>query len=101
MQSTILLLESQPEIRGRVMGAQGTVIGLGHLIGGSEIGAIASAMGIGLAIVINAGAGLVLILIVIILTPLVRRPVRMSLDEAADATDAPASASLPETGSND
>ena len=43
MQSTILLLESQPEIRGRVMGAQGTVNGLGHLIGGSEIGAIASA----------------------------------------------------------
>ena len=101
MQSTILLLESQPEIRGRVMGAQGTVNGLGHLIGGSEIGAIASAMGIGLAIEINAGAGLVLILMVIILTPLVRRPVRMSLDEAADATDAPASASLPETGGND
>ena len=43
MQSTILLLESQPEIRGRVMGAEGTVNGLGHLIGGSEIGAIASA----------------------------------------------------------
>ena len=43
MQSTILLLEFQPEIRGRVMGAQGTVNGLGHLIGGSEIGAIASA----------------------------------------------------------
>ena len=43
MQSTILLLESQPEIRGRVMGAQGTVNGLGHLIGGSEIGAIATA----------------------------------------------------------
>jgi hypothetical protein len=58
-------------------------------------------MGIGLAIGINAGAGLVLILMVIILTPLVRRPVRMSLDEAADATDAPASVSLPETGSND
>ena len=101
MQSTILLLESQPEIRGRVMGAQGTVNGLGHLIGGSEIGAIASAMGIGLAIGINAGAGLVLILMVIILTPLVRRPVGMSLGEAADATGAPASAPLPESGSND
>ena len=50
MQSTILLLETQPEMRGRVMGAQGAVNGLGHLIGGSEIGAIASALGIGLAI---------------------------------------------------
>ena len=33
MQSTILLLETPMEMRGRVMGSQGTVNGLGHLIG--------------------------------------------------------------------
>ena len=98
MQSTILLLETLPEMRGRVMGAQGTVNGLGHLIGGSEIGAIASAFGIGLAIGINAGAGLLLILTVIALTPLVRRPVGASLDEPTDDANAPP---LPESSSDD
>jgi hypothetical protein len=98
MQSTILLLETQPEMRGRVMGAQGTVNGLGHLIGGSEIGAIASAFGIGLAIGINAGAGLLLILTVIALTPLVRRPVGTYPDEATDAANTPP---LPESSSDD
>ncbi len=75
MQSTILLLASAPEMRGRAMGAQGVVNGLGHLIGGTEIGAIASAFGITMAIGLNAGAGIVLILIVMILTPLVKRQV--------------------------
>lgn len=75
MQSTILLLASLPEMRGRTMGASGMVNGLGHLVGGSEIGAVASALGIGLAIGVNAGVGLFLILPVVVLTPLVWRPV--------------------------
>ena len=80
------------------MGAQGTVNGLGHLIGGSEIGAVASALGIGVAIGINAGAGLFLILMVIVLTPLIRRPVGVGLGDTIDKTDAPAA---PEPGSDD
>jgi len=72
------------------MGAQGMVNGLGHLIGGSEIGAIASTFGIGLAIGINAGAGILLILLVMVLTPLVRRPVGTNLEKADDRTDEPA-----------
>ena len=75
MQSTILLLSSPAEMRGRIMGSQGLVNGLGHLIGGMEIGAIAQAFGISLAIGINAGAGLLLMLPVVLLTPLVWRPV--------------------------
>ncbi|HEU0020671.1 MAG TPA: MFS transporter [Dehalococcoidia bacterium] len=75
MQSTILLLASLPEMRGRTIGALGLVNGLGHLVGGYEIGVIASGLGIGVAIGLNAGAGLLLILPVIILTPLVRQPV--------------------------
>ena len=73
MQSTILLLESAPEMRGRTMGAQGVVNGMGHLIGGTEIGAVANVFGIGIAIGLNAGAGILLILLVMVLTPLVRR----------------------------
>ena len=75
MQSTILLLSSPPEMRGRIMGSQGLVNGLGHLIGGVEIGAVAQAFSISLAIGINAGVGLLLMLPVVLLTPLVRRPV--------------------------
>ena len=75
MQSTILLLSSPAEMRGRIMGSQGLVNGLGHLVGGVEIGAIAQAFSISLAIGINAGVGLLLMLPVILLTPLVWRPV--------------------------
>ena len=75
MQSTILLLSSPAEMRGRIMGSQGLVNGLGHLIGGVEIGAIAQAFTISLAIGVNAGIGLLLMLPVVLLTPLVRRPV--------------------------
>jgi len=56
MQSTILLLASLPQMRGRIVGASGTVNGLGHLFGGWETGVIASAFNIGLAISLNAGA---------------------------------------------
>jgi len=73
MQSTILLLESAPEMRGRTMGAQGVVNGMGHLVGGTEIGAIASAFGISIAIGLNAGVGIFLILLVMVLTPLIKR----------------------------
>ena len=75
MQSTILLLASAPEMRGRTMGAMGMVIGVGNLIGGLEIGAIASAFGMALAIGVNAGAAISFILLVTVLTPLVRQPV--------------------------
>jgi MFS family permease len=75
MQSTLLLLASTPELRGRAVGSQGSVNGVGHLVGTSEIGAIARAFDIGVAISINAAAALLFILPVIILTPLVRRTV--------------------------
>ena len=83
MQSTILLLSSPAEMRGRIMGSQGLVSGLGHLIGGVEIGAIAQAFGISLAIGINAGAGLLLMLPVVLLTPLVWRPVESYYNTAS------------------
>ena len=77
MQSTILLLSSPAEMRGRIMGSQGLVNGLGHLVGGVEIGAIAQAFSISIAIGINAGVGILLMLPVILLTPLVWRPVEL------------------------
>ena len=75
MQSTILMLSTAPDMRGRIMGSQGLVNGLGHLVGGFEIAAIAQAFTISLAIGLNAGVGLLLIAPVMLLTPLIKRPV--------------------------
>ena len=101
MQSTILLLASAPEMRGRTMGAQGVVNGMGHLIGGTEIGAIASAFGITLAIGLNAGAGILLILLVMVLTPLVKRRVGGASGPATHAEENTASIRSPEPGPDD
>lgn len=88
MQSTIMLLSSAPEMRGRTMGAQGTVNGLGHLVGDYEIAAVASLFGIGLAIGLNAGVGLLLILPVTLLTPLIFRQVGSRPENASPAEEA-------------
>ena len=82
MQSTILLLSSPSAMRGRIMGSQGLVNGIGHLVGNSEIGLLAGAFGISLAIGLNAGIGFLLILPVVLLSPLVKRPLNEHLDEA-------------------
>ena len=92
MQSTVLLLSSPAEMRGRIMGSQGLVNGLGHLVGGVEIGAIAQAFTISLALGVNAGIGLLLMLPVVLLTPLVWRPVvayGSRSDVAASSTETP------------
>ena len=87
MQSTILLLSTVSEMRGRAMGAQGTVNGLGHLVGDYEIAAIASLFGIGLAIGLNAGVGLLLILPVTLLTPLIFRQVESPSEDASPSEE--------------
>ena len=101
MQSTILLLASAPEMRGRTMGAQGVANGMGHLMGGTEIGAIASAFGITLAIGLNAGVGILLILLVMVLTPLVKRRVGSASEPAERPEDTVAPALSPEPGPDD
>ncbi len=85
-------------MRGRTMGAQGVTNGLGQLIGGTEIGAIASAFGITLAIGLNAGAGILLILLVMVVTPLVKRQVGDASDPAANPEENVASTASPEPG---
>ena len=85
MQGSILLLRSPSEMRGRIMGSQGLVNGVGHVAGGVGVGAIAQAFSISIAIGINAGASLLFMLPVILLTPLIWRPVE--LYRRPDATE--------------
>ena len=83
------------------MGAQGVVNGMGHLIGGTEIGAVASAFGITLAIGLNAGVGIFLILLVMVLTPLVKRQVGGAADPPTPPEESPKSTLSPDTRPND
>ncbi len=80
------------------MGAQGTVNGLGHLVGDYEIAAIASLFGIGLAIGLNAGVGLLLILPVTLLTPLMFRQVGLPPENVSPAEEALPGLSHPSEG---
>jgi predicted MFS family arabinose efflux permease len=73
MQSSVTMLSSPPEMRGRMMGVLSICIGAGIPLGALEIGAVASAFDTQWAISINALVGLLLILPAIALTPLVWR----------------------------
>ena len=76
-------------MRGRIMGSQGLVNGVGHVIGGIEVGAIAQAFSISIAIGLNAGVGILFMLPVIIWTPLVWRAVEAyRRPDAAEPTPA-------------
>ena len=88
MQSTILLLASPADMRGRIVGVNSMTNGGAQVVGPLEIGLIADALGITFAIGLNAGAALLLILPVAILTPLVRQPARNISGEATHAAEA-------------
>ena len=74
MQSSIAMLWSPLEMRGRMIGLVGLCIGIGTPLGTLEIGAVATISSAKWAISSNALAGLLLLLPVLVLTPLVRRP---------------------------
>ena len=74
MQTTILLMSSPPEMRGRALGVMGLCIGAGP-IGMLEAGAIATLLNVQSAIGINAVVAVSLMLPVIFITPLVWRPI--------------------------
>ena len=74
MQSTILLLSSPAEMRGRLLGLMYICIGIGTPLGTLEIGAMAGALNIQWAISANALMGLMLLLPLLVVSPLFRRP---------------------------
>jgi MFS family permease len=74
MQSSIVLLTSPPQMRGRMMGLLSVFIGIGNPLGALEIGVLATAFGTQWAISASALAGLLLMLPAVVLTPLVWRP---------------------------
>ena len=81
MQSTILLLSSPAEIRGRIVGVNSLTNGSAQVVGPLEIGRIADAVSITFAIALNAWVAMLLILPVVVLTPLVWRPLESVLEQ--------------------
>ena len=78
MQTSIALLATPQEMRGRMLGLLSVFVGIGTPIGALEIGAVAAAFALQPAISLNALAGLVLLLPVIAFTPLIWRPLTLS-----------------------
>ena len=83
MQSTITMLSSPPEIRGRMLGLLSMSIGVGTPLGALEIGLVAAAFSTQWAISANALAALLLLVPAIALTPLIWRPLASSPPETA------------------
>lgn len=83
MQSSIMMLASPPDMRGRMMGLLSVCIGLGHPVGGLIVGMMAAAFAVPLAISVNAAAGLGLLLPAMAVTPLLWRPLTPPPPQAA------------------
>lgn len=74
MQSTIAMLSTPKEMRGRMMGLLSVCIGVGTPLGTTEISTLAASVGTQWAISVNAFAALLLLLFALVLTPLAWRP---------------------------
>ena len=83
MQSSIMMLASPPDMRGRMMGLLSVCIGLGHPVGGLIVGTMAAAFAVPLAISVNAAAGLGLLLPAMAVTPLLWRPLTPQTPQTA------------------
>ena len=74
MQSSIMMLSSPPEMRGRMMGLLSFCIGIANLLGALEITAAVRWLELQHTISGHALVGLALLIPAILFTPLVRRP---------------------------
>lgn len=81
MQSTIILISAEPEMRGTALGMLGQCIGVAA-VGGLAVGVVANFFSAQAAVAMSVSLGLVLLLPAVFFSPLVRRPISPP-DEAA------------------
>ena len=74
MQSTIILISAEPEMRGTALGMLGQCIGVAA-VGGLVVGALANFFGAQAAVAMSVSLGLVLLVPTMVFSPLVRRPI--------------------------
>ena len=92
MQNVITMLAAPREMRGRMVGLRSIFIGVGHIVGALEIGAVAAALGTRWAISGNLLAALVLFLPALVLTPLLKQQFNQhqTSESPAEPRDEPA-----------
>ncbi|MEE3012797.1 MAG: MFS transporter [Chloroflexota bacterium] len=74
MQSTIILISSEPEMRGTALGMLGQCIGVAA-VGGLAVGIVANFFSAYIAVAISVSLGLVLLVPAMFFSPLIRRPI--------------------------
>ena len=89
MQSTIILISADPEMRGTALGMLGQCIGVAA-VGGLAVGAVANLFSAQAAVAMSVSLGLVLLIPAVLFSPLIRRPIA--------PPDEPAEPARPEFG---
>ncbi len=74
MQSTIILISAEPEMRGTALGMLGQCIGVAA-VGGLVVGAVANFFSAQVAVAMSVSLGLILLVPAMVFSPLVRRPI--------------------------
>ncbi len=74
MQSTIILISSEPEMRGTALGMLGQCIGVAA-VGGLAVGVVANYFSAQAAVAMSVSLGLLLLIPVLSFSPLLRRPI--------------------------
>ena len=84
MQSTIILISSEPEMRGTALGMLGQCIGVAA-VGGLVVGVVANYFSAQAAVAMSVSLGLLLLIPVLSFSPLLRRPISPA-GESAEPT---------------
>ena len=87
MQSTIILISAEPEMRGTALGMLGQCIGVAA-VGGLAVGVVANVFTAQAAVAMSVSLGLLLLIPAVVFSPLVRRPIASPEGESADGTNA-------------
>ena len=74
MQSTIILISSEPEMRGTALGMLGQCIGVAA-VGGVAVGIVANFFSANTAVALSVSLGLILLIPTMFLSPLIRHPI--------------------------
>ena len=90
MQSTIILISADPDMRGTALGMLGQCIGVAA-VGGLAVGAVANYFSAQAAVAMSVSLGLVLLIPAVFFSPLIRQQITAPGEESAgDSQSEPA-----------
>ncbi|MDA1127894.1 MAG: MFS transporter [Chloroflexi bacterium] len=87
MQSTIILISAEPEMRGTALGMLGQCIGVAA-VGGLAVGAVANYFSAHAAVAMSVSLGLVLLIPAVYFSPLIKHPIAPPEEVSSDGSPA-------------